>query len=499
MEESQRQEAVVKIQAERSFLGHPRGIGVLSFRYMTNSFANYGMMAVLVYYLYAAVPGGLGLGKTDAAQLMSLFNALVILFSAVGSYMADRVFGIRGALRLNALVLPIAYIVLSIPGLGIPGYALSMGLLLFGSMISGRALDSLTGKMYAKGDKRRDGAFAITYVISNIGAMIPSVTGTIALISGYHAAFALCAVMSTLGSILYLILERTMFGPIGSEPDDPLPPKAREMTVGMMLGIIAVVTVALVLLFTQGILTVKSFSNMVSTVSLFIPFGYLVYILTSPKTLPEEKKHIFYLIPMFISSSVAMLVWYQATSILSIYAETSVNLVFFGHQVTPAIYWTLQAVFAVLFGSVVTGLWGKLGNKQPSTPAKMGIGTALYGIGTLIMVIPFQMYAPGVKASPFWLVAVYALVIIGEAISYPAGNSAASIVAPAAFSTQMMTVWAMGLSTGASLSTLVSNFYREGHESGYFLAIGGVTVAVGCTVFLLSKKLAIGMGFREKQ
>ena len=77
--------------------------------------------------------------------------------------------------------------------------------------------------------------------------------------------------------------------------------------------------------------------------------------------------------------------------------------------------------------------------------------------------------------------------------------SAASIVAPAAFSTQMMTVWAMGLSTGASLSTLVSNFYREGHESGYFLAIGGVTVAVGCIIFLLSKKLAIGMGFREKQ
>ena len=194
-----------------------------------------------------------------------------------------------------------------------------------------------------------------------------------------------------------------------------------------------------------------------------------------------------------------MLVWYQATSILSIYAETSVNLVFFGHKVTPAIYWTLQAVFAVLFGSMVTGLWGKLGNKQPSTPAKMGIGTALYGVGTLIMVIPFQMYAPGVKASPFWLVAFYALVIIGEAISYPAGNSAASIVAPAAFSTQMMTVWAMGLSTGASLSTLVSNFYREGHESGYFLAIGGVTVAVGCIIFLLSKKLAIGMGFREKQ
>lgn len=51
MEESQRQEAMAKIRAERSFLGHPRGIGVLRFRYMTNAFANYGMTAVLVYYL----------------------------------------------------------------------------------------------------------------------------------------------------------------------------------------------------------------------------------------------------------------------------------------------------------------------------------------------------------------------------------------------------------------------------------------------------------------
>ena len=29
----------------------PEGLGILRFRYMTDSFANYGMMAVLVYYL----------------------------------------------------------------------------------------------------------------------------------------------------------------------------------------------------------------------------------------------------------------------------------------------------------------------------------------------------------------------------------------------------------------------------------------------------------------
>lgn len=89
--------------------------------------------------------------------------------------------------------------------------------------------------------------------------------------------------------------------------------------------------------------------------------------------------------------------------------------------------------------------------------------------------------------------------VIGEAIFYPAGSSTASIVAPAVFSIQMTTVWAMGFLTGASFLTLVSNFYREGHESSHFLAIGGMTVVVGCIIFLLLKKLAIGMGFRERQ
>lgn len=50
---------------------------------------------------------------------------------------------------------------------------------------------------------------------------------------------------------------------------------------------------------------------------------------------------------------------------------------------------------------MIMSLWGRLGNKQLSMPAKMGTGAALYDIGTLTMVIPFQMYAPDVKTSPF--------------------------------------------------------------------------------------------------
>ena len=492
--ELEKQKLIDKIQSDHCFIGHPFGIGVMSFKFMTNSLASYGMSAILIYYLYAAVPGGVGLTKTEASQLITLDAALATLFSIIGSYMADRVFGNRKAYRMAAILAPLSYVALAIPGLGIIGYLLNVSLLHINSMIAGSSMYSLMGKLYAQGDKRRDGAFAITYVLSNVGAMVPTVTGTIALMAGYHAAFAFCAVSSILGSAVYLATEKRSFGPIGLEPDDPLPMKDRKKAVvALVLFVIALIAI-LTPLFLTGTVTITSFSNIISTASLFVPIVYFLFILRSPKVTQKERSRLLYIIPMFIASSLAMMVWYQATTILAIYAETSVNLVFFGKQVTPAIYMTIQAIMAIVFGSFITGLWSKLGEKQPSTPWKMGFGTMLYGLGTLIMILPFQLYAPGVKVSPFWLVAFYAVVIAGEGISYPAGNSAASMLAPVAFSTQMMTVWGMAMSTGANLSTLVSNFYKEGSETPYFLFIGGITAFAGLVVLIFSKKLAAGMG-----
>ena len=193
----------------------------------------------------------------------------------------------------------------------------------------------------------------------------------------------------------------------------------------------------------------------------------------------------------------AMLVWTQSTSILAIYAETSVNRNLFGFEITPAAFQTLPAVLAIFWGMVVTALWTKLGKKQPSAPAKIGVGTMLWGAGPLFMILPFVLYEPGVKVSPLWLVIFYVLIILGEAFTSPVGYSSASMVAPKAFATQMMTVWSLSQSTGAALSTLAVNFYKEGSEATYFLLIGGITVVVGLVVLLLAKKLEKGMGLKD--
>ncbi len=47
-------------------------------------------------------------------------------------------------------------------------------------MFGGRCLDALLGKFYDESDGRRDSAYTISYVISNIGAAAPVLSGAIA-------------------------------------------------------------------------------------------------------------------------------------------------------------------------------------------------------------------------------------------------------------------------------------------------------------------------------
>ena len=495
--ERARQEEIKKLQNETCFIGHPFGVGIVSFKYMMGSVTSYGFSAIFIYYLYAATPKGLGLTQLEASQFITLDIALGSIFGVIGSYMADRVFGNRRAYRFCAITAPMYYFSFAIPNVGMLGLILYCVVGYVNSAVAGSSLYSLLGKLYAQGDKRRDGAFSVIYVLSNIGSMCPVVIGGIALVAGYQVTFFILGVIGALGSIVYLILEKRAFGPLGMEPDDPLPPAERKKAVALLIAFFLAFGGVLYLLFHYNVLTITSFANIISVFTLILPVIYFIYILRSKKITEKERKRLPFLIPMYISSAFAMMVWYQATTILSIYAETSVNLVFFGHRVAPSIYMTLQAIFAIAIGTLCAGIWSKLGRRQPSAAWKMGFGTMCYGLGALIMVIPFQIYAPGVKVSPFWMIAFYFVMIIGEAVSYPAGTSAASQLAPAAFSTQMMTIWGFSVTAGANLANLVSNFYHEGSEGVYFLGIGLSTALAGLILLFFEKRLAKGMGLNE--
>lgn len=90
-------------------------------------------------------------------------------------------------------------------------YLGSQFLLLLSAAAMGNSLDALTGKMYEKGDPKRDGGYSILYIMNNIGAIAPVITGTIAQATGYHMGFLLAAILRVLFSVSILF---SMINPV---------------------------------------------------------------------------------------------------------------------------------------------------------------------------------------------------------------------------------------------------------------------------------------------
>ncbi|WP_306568409.1 peptide MFS transporter [Faecalispora jeddahensis] len=475
---------------DRAFIGQPGGIGTTSFMILCHAFGNYGMSSILIYYLYQkAGEGGLGFTQAQAAQLVSVYSSLLFMAGILGGYIADRFIGVQRATYIGYLAKTVGYALLAVPGGGMYFYIGSQFILLVAAGCMGNSLNALAGKMYGKTDLRRDTGFSIMYIFNNIGAIAPVITGAIALSFHYQAGFLFAAVVQGIGFLIFALTRKKMFADVGMVPDDPYPKAKRRPALIRIVAGVAAAVIALLLLFSFGILSPTSFSNLVSTISIFVPIVYFIIIITSKKTAPVEATRVKSFFSMFLAVCFTAMIWTQSTSILAIYAAERVDLNFLGITLTPASFQSVPAVFAVICGTAASWLWLRLKNRQPNTTVKLGLGTFIYGLGPVFMAIPFSLYGPGDKASALWLIVFYFIIMVGEALTSPVGVSTATKVAPKAFTAQMVTVWQLVGSFGAGLSALAVNFYREGSEVQYFLFIGGVTCAVGLLICLFQRKL----------
>lgn len=462
----------------------------LSSAALGNGFAGYGVSSILILYLYESVAkGGLGVDKILSAQILSVYSSLGFIAGIIGSNVADRLIGTRLAYRLGMITKGLAIALLAIPHGGMPIVVISIIAQLFAAGIMGQSLNALTGALYADEPTKRDSAFALLYIMNNIGAAAPIITGTIALQFGYNIGFLLSAVVLLVTILPYLLLSQKAFGGVGLTPADPIPAARRKQVLQIGAGTLIGVGLLLGGLFAIGVLNATRLSNVIGTVSIFLPFLYLIYMAHSPKTTATDVRKLKVFITFLVANSVCMMVWNQSTGILSLYAADQVNLNLFGLTLTPASFQTVPAILAIVYGAITSLLWAKLGTRQPNSTLKFGLGTMLWGAGPLFMMIPLSLFPSTVKVSPLWLIGFYALIILGEALTSPIGYSVTTTIAPLAFATQLVTVYSLSQSVGAGLSTLAANFYTAGHEVRYFLIIGGITVIYGLVMVVLNRRI----------
>lgn len=151
------------------FKGHPRGLIVAFFANMGERFGFYTMMAILVLFLQAKF----GLKADQAGWIYGVFYFLIYALALVGGFIADRTQNYKGTIMTGIIIMFAGYVLLAIPGMGLPFAIFGLFTIAFGNGLFKGNLQALVGQMYDDPaySKLRDSAFSLFYMGINIGAV----------------------------------------------------------------------------------------------------------------------------------------------------------------------------------------------------------------------------------------------------------------------------------------------------------------------------------------
>ncbi len=433
---------------DSGFFGHPRGLSTLFFTEMWERFSYYGMRAFLILYMTApATAGGLGLADADAASIYGTYTGSVWGAAILGGIVADRFLGQYRSVLIGGIIIALGHFTLAFKELTF--FYSGLALIVVGTGLLKPNVSTLVGSLYEPGDARRDAGFSIFYMGINLGAFIgPLIAGYLAQRVDWHLGFASAGVGMTFGVTQYILGKRRLQPALDRLESAPSPRVARAA------GSTALTSDAF--RFTRA-----------------------------------EWKRMGAIVIFFL---VAILFWgayEQAGSTLNLFADRFTRLEIFGFSFPSSWFQSVQPIFVILLAPVFAWLWVRLGRREPSVAAKFAFGLLFIGLAFLILVPAGGMAqtAPGVRVSPWWLVASYGVSELGELCLSPVGLSAVTKLSPVRIVGLMMGVWFLSNAFGNKLAGWAAGFFSITPLDTLFGVVATVLLGAAGVIFLLVKPI----------
>lgn len=434
---------------DRAWLGHPAGLSTLFFTEMWERFSYYGMRALLILYLTAAVmDGGVGMTTARAAAIYGWYTFGVYAAAIPGGWIADRLLGQYKTVLLGGILIALGHYSLATGQMGL--FYAGLGLIVAGTGLLKPNISTMVGSLYPQGDARRDGGFSIFYMGINVGAFIaPLVCGTLGQRVGWHWGFGAAGVGMTLGLLQYL-LGRARLAPAVARIET-----ARASSDGEGAG--------------------RERRPYTAT----------------------ERKRIAVIGILFVFSTFFWAAFEQAGSSLNLFADRLTRTSVFAFDFPSTWFQSLNSLFIITLAPVFAWLWVWLNkrNREPSSPAKFSFGLVFVGLGFLLLVPAAIISGPEQRlVSPLWLTGVYLLHTIGELALSPVGLSVVTKLAPARIVGSMMGVWFLSIAFGNKLGGWVASFFDTLPLPQLFGAVFATTAAAGLVLAFLVKPIKKLMG-----
>ena len=427
------------------WFGHPRGLSTLFFTEMWERFSFYGLKALLILFMTAAVTqGGLGFTDEHAGNVIGWYGFGVYASAIFGGLAADKVFGQYRSVLLGGIIIALGHFSMAVPT--VPTFYLGLCLIVVGTGLLKPNASTMVGALYDPADARRDAGFSIFYVGINVGAFAaPLIVGTLGQNVNWHVGFACAGVGMIFGLIQYVA------------------GKPRLMPALERLG--------------------QTDTRAARSSEPWWRFER------------DEWGRVAAIAVLFVFSSIFWGAFEQASSSLNLFADRLTRNTAFGYNFPSTWYQSLNSMFMILgLAPLIGWLWIRLGPRQPSSPVKFALGLFFVGLGFLLIVPAARMTQQGVLVSPWWLIGLYFLHTIGELCLSPVGLSIVTKLAPARIVGAMMGLWFLSIAVGNKLAGMAGGLFETLPLPKLFGAVAGVTFAAALILLALTPWLRKLMG-----
>jgi POT family proton-dependent oligopeptide transporter len=457
--------------------GHPRGLSTLFFTEVWERFSYYGMRALLVLFMTAAVAGanpGLHFDVMTSTAIYGLYTSMVYLLALPGGWVADKLWGQQRAVFVGGCIIAIGHFTLAAPLIGLPTlptFFAGLFFIIVGTGLLKPNVSSIVGQLYdvrarllrkenpdsremATLGARRDAGFSIFYMGINMGAIMgPFICGTIGEKVNYHWGFSAAGFGMLIGLIQYRMGAKYL-GTAGlhTDSDDPA---AKAALSRKFYSITATILATVGILTWLGVSGVLSMS--ITTVALWLGYGivalaavYFGFVLLRGGYGREDKRRILVIVWLFILAAIFWSGFEQAGSSMNLFAEKLTNRNIGGWQMPTSWLQNVNPIFIIVLAPVFGYLWTWLArrNRNPSIPAKFALGLAGLSAGFFVLAWGAAGASKEGSVAMTWLVVTYFLHTVGELCLSPVGLSSITKLAPRNRISQMMGLWFVAAALG---------------------------------------------------
>lgn len=510
---------------------HPKGLYYLFFTEMWERFGYYLLIGIFVLYMTDVDKGGLAIGDKNADDIFGTFIALVYLTPFLGGFLADRVLGYVKAIYIGGTLMGLGYLGLALPGM--TAFYLSLACIMVGNGLFKPSISTLLGNLYSDDEYKslKDSGYSIFYMGINIGALVCNfIAAFMRNKYGWGAAFASAGIGMFIGLIvftmglkyvreaniikpaekgdvgigkvlLYVFLPAIAFGLLGwFIPDNILGSDSTDAFISACIPVIIfyislyfratendkrpiaallaifAVSVMFWAVFKQNGTALTRWANYYTDRSVAPaiekPLGALH--LAERKTYTADSVTVFddqYRAQKDEAGKPLKEVGYDVY-FRNVHKEKLPEEGGTVYLLNTELFQSVNPGWVIILTPLLVGLFTMLRRrgKEPTTASKIAIGLFITALSCLVMVAAAYVGTNGeIKVSPWWLVACYGVVTIGELCLSPMGLSLVSKLSPPRITALMMGGFFLSTSLGNKLSgVLASMWYDYEHKANFF-------------------------------